>query len=119
MRQLLDNSLSQNTAATVRVRFQTVAEQPVCVVSVAASGKPVFAKPVKGSAGSAEEFWVRTGNSTRQLHSEDLLEYQPRTGSKCTRSAPERRPAGVGTGFDLRLLSSPGSGFCEFAGAVR
>lgn len=76
LRQLLDNGLSQNTAATVRVRFETVAEQPVCVVSVAASGKPVFAKPVKGSAGSAEEFWVRTGNSTRQLHSEDLLEYQ-------------------------------------------
>jgi len=45
LRQLLDSSLTQTTAATVRVRFATLDDRQVCVVSVAASGKPVFAKP--------------------------------------------------------------------------
>ena len=64
------------TAATVRISFETLSERKVCVVSVAASGKPVFAKPVKGSGGNAEEFWVRTGNATKQLHGDDMMEYR-------------------------------------------
>ena len=76
LRQLLENSLTQNTAATVRVRFATLDGRQVCVVSVAASGKPVFAKPPKGSPTSAGEFWVRTGNATKQLHGDDLLDYK-------------------------------------------
>jgi predicted HTH transcriptional regulator len=76
IRQLLDSNLSQTTAATVRTRFEKIDGKDVCVVSVAASGKPVFARPPKGSASSAEEFWVRSGNSTKQLHSDDLLSYK-------------------------------------------
>jgi hypothetical protein len=76
LRQLLDINISVATAGTVRVRFESVGGQHICVVSAAASGKPVFAKPPKGSASNAEEFWVRTGNSTRQLHGDDLLEYR-------------------------------------------
>ncbi|MDO3634449.1 GmrSD restriction endonuclease domain-containing protein [Mycolicibacterium arseniciresistens] len=76
IRQLLDANLSVTTAATVRIKFDQVGGLPVCVVSVAASGKPVFAKPPKGSGTSAEEFWVRTGNSTRQFHGDDMLEYR-------------------------------------------
>lgn len=45
------------------------------VVSVAASGKPVFAKPLEGGQG-ATDFWVRIGNATRQLHGGDMVEYQ-------------------------------------------
>jgi hypothetical protein len=76
LRQLLDSGLTQITAATVRIRFETVAGRQVCVVSVAASGKPVFAKPPKGSSTTAGEFWVRSGNSTKQLHGDDLLDYK-------------------------------------------
>lgn len=76
LRQLFDANLSASTAAIVRIRFETVANQLICVVSVPASGKPVFAKPPKGSGSNAEEFWVRTGNSTRQLHGEDMFEYR-------------------------------------------
>jgi predicted HTH transcriptional regulator len=76
LRQLLDNNLSQKTATTVRVRFEKLSGRTICVVSVAASGKPVFARPPKGSATSVEEFWVRSGNSTRQLHGDDLLVYK-------------------------------------------
>ena len=76
LRQLLDTNLSVATAATVRIRFEYIAGQAICVVAVAASGKPVFAKPPKGSGSNAEEFWVRTGNSTKQFHGDDMFEYR-------------------------------------------
>ncbi len=76
LRQLLDTNLSVATAMTVRIRFESVRSQHICVVAVAASGKPVFAKPAKGAPGGAEEFWVRTGNATKQYHGDDLFEYR-------------------------------------------
>lgn len=76
LRQLLDANLSVPTAATVRVHFEPVGDRVVCVVSVAASGRPVFARPVKGSGADASEFWVRVGNATKQLHGDDMVRYQ-------------------------------------------
>jgi hypothetical protein len=75
LRQLLDSSLSAPTAQTVRIRFPQVARKTICQVGIAASGRPVFAKPAKGGA-DATEFWVRVGNATRQLHGDDLMRYQ-------------------------------------------
>ncbi|WP_326685021.1 DUF262 domain-containing protein [Streptomyces microflavus] len=75
VRQLLDSSLSTPTATTVRVRFPEISGNVVCQISVAAAGKPVFAKPTKGGNG-ATDFWVRVGNATKQLHGDDLLRYQ-------------------------------------------
>jgi hypothetical protein len=75
LRQLLDAGLSAPTAPTVRIRFPKVAGKTICQVSVAASGRPVFAKPAKGGA-NASEFWVRVGNATKQLHGDDLMKYQ-------------------------------------------
>jgi hypothetical protein len=75
LRQLLDDSLSAPTAATVRIRFPHAEGKTVCQVGVAASGRPVFAKPAKGGA-DATEFWVRVGNATKQLHGDDLVKYQ-------------------------------------------
>ncbi|MFJ3533760.1 MULTISPECIES: DUF262 domain-containing protein [unclassified Streptomyces] len=75
VRQLLDSSLSTPTATTVRVRFPEISGDVVCQISVAAAGKPVFAKPAKGGNG-ATDFWVRVGNATKQLHGDDLLRYQ-------------------------------------------
>jgi hypothetical protein len=48
----------------------------VCAVIVAASAKPVFAKPAKSSDGSGSEFWVRVGNATKQLHGDAVIDYQ-------------------------------------------
>jgi hypothetical protein len=76
LRQLLETNLSVSTAATVRMRFPIIGEKPICLVSVAAAGNPVFAKPPKGSGSDTAEFWVRTGNSTRQLHGDDMVAYQ-------------------------------------------
>jgi predicted HTH transcriptional regulator len=76
LRQLLETQLSAPTAATVRVRFESVDAKTVCVVSVASSGKPVFANPPKGSPKDGAEFWVRVGNATKQLHGDDMVDYQ-------------------------------------------
>ena len=75
LRQLLDNSLSVPTAGIVRIGFEAVSGTDICVVTAASSGKPVFAKPHEGGT-SPTEFWVRTGNATKQLHGDDMLEYQ-------------------------------------------
>lgn len=75
LRQLLENSLSIPTAGVVRIRFEKLDGRDVCVVSVAASGRPVFAKPIEGGHGHSE-FWVRIGNASRQLHGDDMVGYQ-------------------------------------------
>ncbi len=75
LRQRLDSDLSIPTAAVVKVGFEQAAGADVCIVSVAPSGKPVFAKSRNGG-NSPTEFWVRVGNATKQLHGDDMLEYQ-------------------------------------------
>ncbi|MFG1918259.1 DUF262 domain-containing protein [Micromonospora sp. NPDC048898] len=75
LRQLLDHNLSASTAPTVRIRFPHVEGKMICQVSVAASGRPIFARPAKGGA-DASDFWVRVGNATKQLHGDDLIKYQ-------------------------------------------
>lgn len=75
LRQRLDDGLSVQTAGTVRIRFEKLRGADVCVVAVAASGKPVFCKPAEGGQGPTE-FWVRIGNATKQLHGDDMVDYQ-------------------------------------------
>ena len=75
LRQLLDNGLSVPTAGIVRISFESVAGTDICVVSASSSRKPVFAKPHEGGSGYSE-FWVRTGNATKQLYGDDMLAYQ-------------------------------------------
>jgi hypothetical protein len=75
LRQLLDSNLSIQTAGLLRIRFETFQGRNICVVSVAAAGRPVFAKPAeRGTAPS--EFWVRIGNASKQFHGDDMVEYQ-------------------------------------------
>ena len=74
LRQLLDRSLSIPTAGTVTIDFERAGGVEVCVVTVAASGKLVFAMPHQGGADKTE-FWVRVGNQTKQLHGDDMIEY--------------------------------------------
>ena len=75
LRQHLDNTLSAPTAATVRIHFEPHAGADVCIVTASASAKPVFAKAAEGG-GPPSEFWVRIGNATKQLHGDDMVEYQ-------------------------------------------
>ncbi len=75
LRQRLDSDLSIPTAGIIKIGFERASGVDVCLVSVAASGKPVFAKSHDGGQ-VPTDFWVRVGNATKQLHGDDMLEYQ-------------------------------------------
>lgn len=75
LRQRLDNSLSVPTAGIVGIGFESIEGEDICIVSASPSRKPVFAKPHEGDS-SYSEFWVRIGNATKQLHGDDMLDYQ-------------------------------------------
>lgn len=76
LRDLLTTSLGQTTAAEVSISVEPLSagdeERPVCRVRVAASPRPVYLLPGKNAP---REFWVRSGNSTRQLHVDQAAEY--------------------------------------------
>ena len=74
LRQHLDVTLSILTAQVVKISFGQVRGKDVALVTASPTGKPVFCRPVDGNA--ATEFWVRIGNQTRQLHGDDMIEYQ-------------------------------------------
>ena len=76
LRQLLERGLTTVTANTVQLRFHEMEARQICEVAVAASGRPVFVKPAKSSGSDSMGFWVRVGNSTRQLHGDDMVQYQ-------------------------------------------
>ncbi|MGE0490530.1 MAG: DUF262 domain-containing protein [Vulcanimicrobiota bacterium] len=75
LRQHLDNFLSVPTARIVRIRFEQLQGLDVCVVSVAPSARPVFSRALEGGK-QPSEFWVRIGNATKQLHGEEMVQYQ-------------------------------------------
>jgi hypothetical protein len=72
--QLLETNLSGTAARLARITFERLGEQDVCRIDVAASARPIFVR----APGSKEpaDFFVRTGNSTRQLVGSDMLNYQ-------------------------------------------
>ncbi len=84
LRQLLETGLSVPTAATVRIGFEAIGGHELCVVRASASGKPVFAKPVKGQGGAdASEFWVRIGNQTASCTATTWCSTSQNTGAEC------------------------------------
>ena len=76
LRQKLDSNLSCPTAGLVKIRFDRITDAEVCVVSVASSARPVFAKALGGK--ESTDFWVRVGNATKQLHGDEMMKYQSR-----------------------------------------
>ena len=75
LRQRLDADLSVSTAGLVKIHFEDVRGKPVCEVTIAASGNPVFGRASQGHL-PPSEFWVRVGNATKQLHGDDMVRYQ-------------------------------------------
>jgi predicted HTH transcriptional regulator len=76
LRDLLTTTLGQSTAAVVAVAIESVptehGERQVCRVTCPPSPRPVYLRPSKNAA---IEFWLRTGNSTRQLSVDQAAEY--------------------------------------------
>jgi hypothetical protein len=72
--QLFETNLSGAAGTLVRVQFEVVNGVDVCRIAVAASARPVFARTTDSKDPS--DFWVRIGNSTRQLIGSDMVDYQ-------------------------------------------
>ena len=67
---LTTNALGESLAPYYRVRFEPVEDKDVCIVDVERSPEPVFAKTDKGT-----EFFVRVGNTTHSLDTEETHKY--------------------------------------------
>jgi hypothetical protein len=77
---LLDSHLGKVAAANVRVSFEDGGGTDVCRVDVRPATGPVFVKPPRTTT---SEFYVRLGNSSRQLGMEEFDDYrQERWGSQ-------------------------------------
>jgi Schlafen, AlbA_2 len=73
LRDLLTTCLGGPATALVDVSFHDLDGKRVCRVDAPPSPAPVFLNPPKGDPTS--EFWVRMGNSTRRLRTDEVLEY--------------------------------------------
>lgn len=73
LRQHLDVNLSASIVKLVRIVFERVGDADIARITVAPSGKPVFAKGLEGN--EHNEFWVRVGNQTKQLHGDEMFVY--------------------------------------------
>lgn len=84
LRDLLNSTLGVPAGSGVRVRFEDVpgaaGSVEVCRIDVEPSPAPVYLTPPreKGRGQGEPEFWVRSGNGTRRLRIDELLEYHRR-----------------------------------------
>jgi hypothetical protein len=76
LRDLLSVCLGTPAAALVGVSFHDLDGERVCRLDVPPAPAPVFLDPPKGEPVS--EFWVRMGNSTRRLLTDEVLDYHRR-----------------------------------------
>ena len=71
LRTLLINGIGVVSASKCTTRFERVDGQTVCLIDVEAGFKPTFADSEKGKS----IFFVRHGNTTRQLDNKETVEY--------------------------------------------
>ena len=69
----LGHCLGRNAVTHVRVSFEPVDQATVCRVDIAPSPRPVFLNEPGGQRGA--DMYVRTGNSTRKLLTDEALDY--------------------------------------------
>ncbi|MBO6940936.1 MAG: DUF262 domain-containing protein [Deltaproteobacteria bacterium] len=70
---LVSTRLGKVAAVGITAQIEAIGDKDVCRVGIPAATKPVFLR----TAGShSAEFWLRLGNSTRQLQTDEVLEYQ-------------------------------------------
>ena len=70
---LLQTHVGKPAAITAKASFDAIDGKDVCRVDVGPSPRPVFVRPPKSPSA---DFYVRIGNSTRQLSTDDVLEYE-------------------------------------------
>lgn len=72
LRDYLSKTIGVAATASVRAEFPTVSGEEISVVRVPRSHRPVFLEPGKGKP---PQFWVRVGNTTRELPVDQMLVY--------------------------------------------
>ncbi len=70
----LQRTLGKTATTRVTVKFEPINQIDICRVGVEASSRPVFVDTPKGPR--TADFYVRIGNSTRQLLADELLRYR-------------------------------------------
>jgi predicted HTH transcriptional regulator len=70
LRSTLNTSLGKDRCAQVKIEFASVDEDTVAIISVPASGRPVFVRDGKNVT-----FYARSGNTTQALDSEQAHNY--------------------------------------------
>lgn len=71
---LFETHLGKPVLGLLAISFDVVEGHDVCRIDVRPSSRPIFVKPPKGP--KTADFYVRFGNSTRQLTSDEVLEYE-------------------------------------------
>ena len=97
LRDLITSSMGQNAAAQVGVEFAELHDAAgvpalVCRVTATPSPRPVYLRAGKAAS---PEFWLRTGNSTRQLSVDEAADY-----------VNHRWPMGVGANLAAQLRAA-------------
>ena len=70
----LQNALGKPALAFITVSFEPYRSETVVVVTIRPSDRPVYLNEPKG--GRTADFYVRMGNSTRKLLTDEFAEYQ-------------------------------------------
>jgi hypothetical protein len=73
LRGLFETALGKVTATGIRITFPALDSTQVCRIDVPMSTQPVFAN--KPKAQRTDDFYVRSGNSTRQLTPQEVVDY--------------------------------------------
>lgn len=80
---LIGKTLGEVEAAKMAIGYCQIKNKTIAYIEVGPALKPVFAKPTKAASpkgevgpGQIEIFYVRTGNVTKELTGNDLLDYQ-------------------------------------------
>ncbi|MEU6284030.1 ATP-binding protein [Streptomyces sp. NPDC047028] len=70
---LLGNCLGKAALSQTSMSFPRVGGRDICRIDIEPAPSPVFLRPPKGTP--AADFYVRLGNSTRQMRTDEVLEY--------------------------------------------
>ena len=70
----LEKTLGKPAVAFVAISFERYQAEDVVLIRIDASDRPVFLNEVKG--GRTADFYVRMGNSTRKLLTDEFEDYQ-------------------------------------------
>jgi predicted HTH transcriptional regulator len=70
MTSLVDNYLGAETANNINFDFQNLDDKKICVIKVTPSDVPIYVKN-----GAQEEFFIRLGNTTRNLSIREAIAF--------------------------------------------